>query len=309
MKQEGDDPKREAFERGVEKLCKFEGDILALRFKELVETKHLYQNLRIEARLKEGIDLYVAKMSNASSDLHFVTEKVAERVQEILSQPWELRPSINKNPFENTIYSDLVTSKLFCRVCGRIEAFHALSTWDTISRVEWPLPHAERERPWQHPPVIQNFVIVLQCQSCKGKPEVFLVRREDFKLTISGRSPIEFVMLPDMIPKETGEYYSGAALAYDSGQTLAALFLLRTFIEQYVRRKTGMKQDREIDQVFEAYMTTLPDDFKGRFPSLPALYESLSAALHAADASEDIFVKCRDDVDHHFEARKAFRLS
>jgi hypothetical protein len=82
---------------------------------------------------------------------------------------------------------------------------------------------------------VQIFFLAYECQSCKSFPEVFMIRREKMKLTPSGRTPIEKVEIPKFIPKAQREFFSDAIIAFNSGQILAGKFLLRTFVEQYVR--------------------------------------------------------------------------
>jgi len=69
------------------------------------------------------------------------------------------------------------------------------------------------------------------CQSCKSFLEVFLISYKNKKLTICGRSPIEYIEVPKSIPKNAQQYYSDALLAYQSGQHLAGNFMLRVLIE------------------------------------------------------------------------------
>ena len=108
--------------------------------------------------------------------------------------------------------------------------------------------------------------------------------------------------------------YSSSVVAYQSGQSLAAVFLLRVFVEQYWRsidavveaikekvRPTG-------DEIGQAYKSTLPPDFSGRFPSLCEVYGDLSAAIHSADDSPEIYPKACEMVIEHFDARRLFRL-
>jgi hypothetical protein len=145
------------------------------------------------------------------------------------------------------------------------------------------------------------------CQSCKQTPEVFLVRRRGVKLTNEGRSPIEHVEVPAFIPKPVRRFFSGAVVAHQSGQTLAALFLLRTVIEQWARAATESVKV-QADQVLDDYMLTLPEDFRARFPSLRALYGELSVDMHAATGSSGLFSRAVTEICEHFDARRLFKL-
>ena len=108
--------------------------------------------------------------------------------------------------------------------------------------------------------------------------------------------------------------YSGSILAYQSGQSLAAVFLLRAFVEQYWRSIDAVadsikdKPRPSGDEIGQAYKSTLPPDFSGRFPSLCEIYNNLSAAIHAADDSPAIYPEACEMVVEHFDARRLFRL-
>ena len=98
------------------------------------------------------------------------------------------------------------------------------------------------------------------------------------------------------------------------GQTLAGIFLLRTFVEQFWRslpqaQTLIQKQPRSTgDEQGAVYQTTLPDDFKNRFPSLPDIYGKLSAAMHEATADGGLFEESCDRIVEHFDARRLYRL-
>lgn len=155
---------------------------------------------------------------------------------------------------------------------------------------------------------IQVFALAYQCQGCDSSPDVFLVRRKGLKIMLCGRAPIELVRAPAFIPKDIRQFHSDALVAYNSGQVLAGLFLLRTVIEQYVRRRHGGPGDHP-DQILDRYMESLPLEFKGKFPSFKNLYADLSVAIHEANASTELFENTIRDIDHHFDAKRIFRIS
>lgn len=145
-------------------------------------------------------------------------------------------------------------------------------------------------------------------------PVRFLVRREGLKLRLAGRDPIELISTPKVLPKGPAKYYSDAVIAHHAGQTLAGLFLMRVFVEQFWRtipavqellksdsRATGEKQG-------DAYQKDLPPAFKEKFPSLKDCYGKLSEAIHAADASATIFAEISTAIVEHFDARRVFNI-
>jgi len=160
----------------------------------------------------------------------------------------------------------------------------------------------------------QWFFLSYECQNCKAEPIRLLVRRAREKLTLCGREPIESVQVPDVIPKSHADRYGSAIVAAQSGQALAASFLLRVFVEQYwlgikavseaikqIKRPTG-------DEIGEAYKGTLPTDFKERFPTLCEVYNDLSAAMHTADERIEVYSTACAKVIEHFDARRLYRL-
>jgi hypothetical protein len=120
--------------------------------------------------------------------------------------------------------------------------------------------------------------------------------------------------VPKELPKKQAEYFASATVAFQSGQTLAALFLLRVLIEQYWRSvkvvsesiKEGGKTTGEA--MGESYKGTLPEDFKARFPSLSEVYGDLSLAIHTANADAALFQGTAQKVVEHFDARRLFKL-
>lgn len=125
---------------------------------------------------------------------------------------------------------------------------------------------------------------------------------------IVGRSPIEHVDVPEHLPSgRVRDYYSGAIVAHQSGQTLAGLFLLRTFIEQWVK-SLGAPHEYA-DKAIEWYMDTLPHFFKAAFPSLRDLYGELSIAIHAANASAELFDGTKRKIDKHFDGRRVHEIA
>jgi hypothetical protein len=98
-----------------------------------------------------------------------------------------------------------------------------------------------------------------------------------------------------------------ALLAFNSDQVLPALFMLRTLIEQFLRSKVAGDFKRGED-LSKAYKDTLPEGFKAQFPTLADSYESLSEALHSANADPDLFRIQLDKIDEHFDARRLYKL-
>lgn len=276
----------------------FEARVTA-SMKLLLETKHLYQSLAVES--SDLITAYVAKRATRYHD------QAKIEFLRLIQGNWIPLDNANPKPVSHWVQAPPSIKfrtpdvKLFCTVCDRKEAFNSISSEDFLQRLSSPVLFGSATD------TIQIFTLSFLCQSCKRVPEVFLVRRTGLKLTNSGRSPIEHVEVPADIPKPIQRFYSGALVAYQSGQVLAGVFLLRTLIEQWAR-SVVTQPDLQADEVLDAYMEMLPGDLKTRFPSMRSLYSELSADIHAATGSAELFEKAGADIVKHFEGRRLYDL-
>ena len=138
---------------------------------------------------------------------------------------------------------------------------------------------------------------------------MFLVKRDGTDLIIEGRSPIEHIELPAFIPKEEKHWFRDAVVAFQTGKVLAALFYLRTFVEQVARRMTGTLGDRKTgDEILSAYADTIPPNLRDTMPSLRECYDNLSAALHGAKEDSKLFEQTREMIEEHFDIRRVHKL-
>jgi len=284
------------YERKVSCRDRIQGELPSLisyAFRQLLENKHLYQKIEIDV---SGLMLEASALSKST---HHRDKSFADECFEILDWRWHIanKPTEQTNGTGNEILFYLPTIKIYCLSCDRIEAFNANSPKNHAI-----LNHLISRNKWQ-----QIFALEYECQSCKGLPTIFMVRRNELKLFLEGRSPIEHVEVPKVIPKEQRKYYSGAIIAHNSGQTLAGLFLLRTFVEQYLR-SVSPNPELLVDDLVEGYMGQLPLDFKGKFPSLGKIYSELSGAIHKAEASVDLFDKTKNNLIKHFDAKRIFEI-
>jgi hypothetical protein len=194
---------------------------------------------------------------------------------------------------------ELPTINTFCDTCQSTPPFN---------------PIVKQSHVLYGPEQNDGYLLSYQCQQCKGPLIHFMVRRENLKLRITGRDPLEILPTPKVLPKTVSKYYSHAQIAHHAGQTLAGLFLLRVFVEQYWRQIPAVQELLKTDaratgeRQGEAYQADLPKDFKERFPSLKDVYGQLSAALHAADANAALFDEACAKVLEHFDARRLYRI-
>ena len=264
--------------------------------RQLMQSKHLYQSVLLRSP-------FLATAGNKEAEATAKAHSPA--LTAMVDGPWFLQ----RPPVAITVQRVCVCKppdlKLFCQnsSCERIEAYNLVYATELLKEFrdagqEFKSPKGEIE---------QAFLFGYQCQSCKGTPEYFLIRRRGLRLTNEARSPIEHVAVPDFLPKSMRRFYVGAILAYQSGHALPGLFMLRTLIEQWARSVTESTH-READRLMEEYMETLPPDFRDRFYSMRKLYEELSADLHGAVGSDPLFDQACAEINQHFDARRLYRL-
>lgn len=277
---------------------------------ELLETKHLYQSARV--------DIETIRERHAPSFQSPPAHSFLKHVAGISKWLWKIDEEDQhedlierlSQPFVSSLPDEILWSppdiKIFCAKCRRDEPFNLDCTQNLLPTAKQTRCTTDSDH-FESSNRVQVFSLSYLCQSCKSIPEFFLVRRVGPKLVLSGRSPMEAVVTPKAIPPRISSYYSAAQIAFQSGQVLASLFMLRTACEQWVRPFAG--QEDKADVALEKYAQTLPDDFRARFPSLKSTYSDLSAAIHSADANPDLFLKQQEAISTHFEARALFKLT
>ncbi len=289
--------------------------------KRLLSDKHLYQavepDLEFIPELAQKVHKQRPEMSVVLLPGHGGTaprrtpETIARSATEIAKGAWipYVRPAAEKSQAITTIGNagspvqfELPTINSFCDTCQDRWPFNPV-TEGAMCVIE----RGQRQ-------LGQLYLLGYQCQQCKGIPIRFLVRRDGPKLRLTGRDPIEVLPTPKALPKNQATFYGDAQIAYHAGQTLAGLFLLRTFVEQFWRSlpevQTLIQQQPRAtgDEQGTVYQANLPLDFKNRFPSLSDIYAKLSAAIHEARADAALFDDCCGKIVEHFEARRLFKL-
>ena len=198
----------------------------------------------------------------------------------------------------------LPTISVLCEKCDNVLPHNSgfRGQKEEFQTVSFNITKVEKQVPFQ------TFVFPYQCQGCKEEPLIFLVHREGIKLKLAGRNHFEKVQVPNTIPKQERGYFSDAIIAYNTGNVLAGLFLLRTTIEQYMRRilKVTVKIDGE--KLAAKYATLLDPKFPQKYSTMKVIYEELSIVLHNADANSVQFDKSIQDIVGHFELLKHYPL-
>jgi hypothetical protein len=283
--------------------------------KELLECKHLYQKSVVafpSFKVVYKIVLCIPGIEKIQPDLQKECKTIYDSAPEF---EWELPSDSVKDRrlpyYEGNVLERVQVSikfvprtiSIFCSICDSVQPYNFIHGIDVSKNL--------RSNKFGESSVdVQVFALAYECQSCKSFPEVFMIRREKMKLISSGRTPIEKVEIPKYIPKAQRGFFSDAIIAFNTGQILAGKFLLRTFLEQYVRNFSDEnKVSQNIDELFEKYSAHLPDDFKQRFPSLASIYSQLSIDIHSANSTNDLFIQAQNDIQKHFEAKKVFGIS
>ncbi len=299
------------------KLASQYEDRISRALKGLLEEKHLYQSVMIEYTdllpLEGGLVPY--------NNVRIIVREYFADVWIIQGRPLR-KFALPGGGGDRRRYltAKVPDVRLYCKTCKRLEAHNAEGVEDILNRSLDPTEHYSSSNG-----TAQVFALTFECQSCKGIPQAFLIQRAGPKLTLSGRSPMEVVEVPSVIPDAVRRYYSSSVVAYQSGETLGANFFLRTLIEQWVYSTiptdaTNSEVDADLDggeetkrafradKALQSYMAGLPQDFKQRFSSLRKLYEDLSADIHSATGDSGLFEHARTEIVEHFEARRLYRL-
>ena len=282
--------------------------IVPAALRRLLCEKHLYQPVEVDLSplIQVAIRINFARATSMSG-VHVPEqpkslEALVRSDQSCANIPWIISTSKFDELLSHAVHFALPSINTFCAICSARPPFNPKD--ELCSCVLDPTN-----------PLNQWYNLAYECQQCKSTPVRFLVRREKLKLRLCGRDPIEAIPAPKVLPKAQSKFYSDAQIAHHAGQTLAAMFLLRTFIEQFWRslaqvqeliktqpRATGEEQGR-------VYQDALPTDFKNRFVSLSDIYGKLSAAMHEANADAALFEESCQRVEEHFDARRLFKIT
>jgi hypothetical protein len=294
------------------------GRSVSQAFKALLSEKHLYQSVAVDTGFLDTI----AEHNHKSAEIEASRPRLGGGGPRKVGSVEQFRAGLN--PYLQTAWFPTNAAPL-------VQTGTDILYQNNPEVQKYPLPtikatcsHCDERGPFNPigalvetaklSPTNQWISLSYQCQNCKGEPIRFLVRRTGTKLTLSGRDPFETVEIPKFIPKQHAGNFRNALIANHAGQTLAGIFLMRVFVEQFwksVPEVAALVNDKPRptgDELAEAYKSTLPAAFKDRFPTLGEVYDSLSEAMHAARADDAVFEKCHAQIVEHFDARRLFKL-
>ncbi len=268
----------------------------------LLETKHLYQSLRVnkDRLLEEAVEQGLLKPIGAK-----------EALEKALLSDWQAHDETSvQRPCPHSMPDGTPLPPRIAFFVRNISAPCAkckiAAPMNLISCVDLHRDPGERWQRVETPAGEQDFVFLFECQSCRSSPDAFLLRRQELRLTLCGRAPMERVAVPDCIPRAVQKYYSNATVAFQSGQVLAALSLLRVVIEQHAHGAIAVDSDLRADEAIDAYMASLPAPLRAQYPSFRELYGHLSSAIHSAKESESLFQRSSERIAIHFEGVRLF---
>lgn len=280
---------------------------------ELLSDKHLYQSVRINVDFVEEI----APIAAVSGPFRVNQANLPALINKLKGQGSSLFESCEWVPDVHEVPAFFGMDLEYHGKMVPIQLPTILTECHTC-KTRWPfnpVPNGSSTQAGKSQNGNQWFLFSYECQTCKGEPVRFLVRRQKQKLTLCGRDPMEPITVPDVIPRDQRDRFGNAIIAYQSGQILSAIFGLRVFIEQHWRsidavsteiagipRPTG-------DEMGAAYKTTLPDELKKQFPTLCECYDELSKAMHLADESPEVYERVYKQIVLHFRALQLFSES
>jgi hypothetical protein len=285
---------------------------LGAQLKVLLETKHLYQKVCVDP---DPIEREVLAHVE-SRDLKERVERTIQKLRRTRLLPvggTELR-SVPAEGGQEIVDLCLVVLnvRLFCTQCDEKNVFRPIWYQDVGNELMRPSRIHDIDLPTADMQTNQLFFLALLCQHCHHLPEGFLIRRRNWDLFLEGRSPMERIDVPHYIPKKEARLFRDAMIVWHAGKPLGAVFYLRSFIEQFARRQTGKLRERKTgDEIMDAYAECLPLDKRPNLPSLKHWYDKLSEPIHSAEdeAAERLFDNAREEIEHHFELRRALRIS
>lgn len=270
----------------------------------LLETKHVYQRVNIDVN-----EVVAAVRARIAKDLqsHFASVTIGALTTRLIPADQELAIGDRGSGRARAVILPVQNVKTFCTRCDAVELLAPVWYTDITSELGKPFGKSRirREEAFSS---FQLFVLAYQCQRCHGDPEAFMVRREGWHLILDGRSPMEHVAVPSFIPKTERHLFRDALIAMHGGKNLAALFYLRTFIEQFARRQTGVGGKATGDEIMTAYARTLPEKNRDSMPSLRDLYDQLSEPIHSAREDTELFESAREEIEKHFDIRRVFQI-
>jgi hypothetical protein len=293
--------------------------------RELLETKHLYQSVRISlepirAAISASKATFVESgrpgpfsrgsfgLTAGEIERHHVRHK--QELGKILNcltrNDWKLVTEdlrdipLRSNHPDSPNGEPICFLPTICRGCCHCDAVRPPHNPGYFGSQK-PEPLLDVVMPRVHNrPTTQYWSIAYQCQSCRAEPVVYSVRREGEKLQIVGRSLFDRVSIPRHYPTHLHRFYSETQIARTAGKPLPGSLYLRLLIEHYMRSVLGIAARVTGDELADAYSQRLSPNFPRSEASLKEVYAILSSIIHEGRDDSDILDAMIEKVDRHF---------
>lgn len=272
-------------------------DEFARTLKELLETKGMYQNLRINEAIFDTLPSEFREEFRQRPIMPYSRGDGDDNPRDRgfgASQP--LGTPVNK--MEAGFY--LPNVNIHCSHCEHSTTF--LSMMYSTNRSfdnPYPLFGSDTE---------QVFTLYYRCGSCRGVYIAFQVLRKGFKLQLTGRSAPYRPAIAKEWPKSIADIVQDAFVAGSENDIPAAYYHLRTAAEFYLKGELGIPVQEKLEgaELCEQYNATIDTRLKSGFPSFGTMYSELSAGLHTRQVSLEQFQKLCNDFLAHLQAKALF---
>lgn len=282
-------------------------DSVAAAIQELLEHKHLYQSVSVDPNQvvsELASHVYGDDRQRFAAEARRIVNE--SRFSPSSSRLYAAERSGGQTPIPVLLLRNV---KIFCKMCDGSETAAPMWYTEMTNELNKSRLLAHPGSDWSVPVGYQLFLLAYKCLRCDSTPTTFLIRRDGWRFYLDGRSPMEQLLVPPFLPKQEQQYFRDALIASHGGKTLAALFYLRVFIEQFARRQTGISGKVTGEMIMSKYGEQLPLEHRDRMPSLKHWYDQLSGALHEAREDADLLERARQEIEHHFDIRRVFKIA
>lgn len=282
---------------------------ISAQLKLLLEEKHLYQKFTIDPnKIKADILKHVLSDHREEAE-NLINEAMNNNLSLCTGTAVLIAPRGGEPHSVPSLI--LPNARVMCNACGERNVFKPVSYQDATNELLKRSFHGEEAGVNFDVVGSRLYFVAYQCQHCEGAPIGFLIRKEGWRFSLDGRSPMKEIDVPGYLPRKESNLYRDALISWTAGKQLAAVFYLRAFIEQFARRQTGMKGRETGDEIMEKYSAKLPANHSDEIPSLREWYRKLSVPIHSADeaAAEALFETAQREIGRHFDIRRVFKIA
>lgn len=271
----------------------FQDEVVRL-MKELLESKGLYQNARIDDAVFAKVPSLIAEFRKRPIMPHSRGEGDDHRPMRGLGgQP----VGTPQDEMEVGFYLPNITTE--CIRCSKPTTFLSMSFSERSGWGLYPILGEETE---------QVYTLYYRCAQCRSVFVAFQVLRKGFRFQLTGRSVPFRPAIAKEWPKEIRKIVEDAHVAASEGDVPAAYYHLRTAIEFFIKKELGIPNVTKIDgtELCDQYNAKADPRLKTSFPTFGPLYAELSSGLHSREVTHEGFAKLRNDFLSHLKAKELF---